>query len=451
MRVLGCSKEIEDLMTSSKEAEIAVLGRLLTEGDSLKEALFLLDANDFGIPRHKLIYQGILSAAKTHGSADVLSVYDALLNAGVAVEAKELAYLNEIAQKPSSGSEFMKHANIIKNKAVLRSLLRAADEISYSALNPQNKSTEQLIGEAEAILASIKKLNSKRVDLGADIKSTLNIIVDRVGRANDSKNCLVGISTGFPTLDNITLGLQGGELIVIAGRPSMGKTAFAMNLAEHVALIERRPVAIFSMEMPISQLLTRMVGSVGIIKQRSIRTGDLRCKDWSNLLQATKKVGSAHLAIDDDGSLTSSDIRNKLLNWTDVYGKFGLVVIDYIQLMTSPTYLGNRSMEIAEISRSLKNLSKELDVPVIAISQLNRSLEQRTDKRPIMADLRESGAIEQDADLILFVYRDEVYNPGAKAKGLAEIIIGKHRNGPTGSISLNFLGDYIKFKDPNGS
>lgn len=451
MKVLSCTKEVETLLTSSKEAEIAVLGRLLTEASSLKEVATILGAEDFGIPNHKLIYQGILAAAKDHGSADVLSVHDALLNSGIMMEAQELAYLNTIAQKPSSSSEFLRHVNIIKNKAVLRGLLKAADEISYSALNPQNKSLEQLINEAEEFITNIKNLHNKRKNLGTDIKGVLNSIVNRISRASDANNYLVGTSTGFPTLDHMTLGLQGGELIIIAGRPSMGKTAFAMNLVEHVAINERRPVAIFSMEMPASQLLTRMVGSVGMVKQRSIRTGNLKSEEWGNLELVVKKVGSAQLAIDDGGSLTSSDIRNKLLSWTDVYGKFGLVVVDYIQLMTSLTYLGNRAMEISEISRSLKSLSKELDVPIIAISQLNRGLELRTDKRPVMADLRESGAIEQDADLILFVYRDEVYNPGTKLKGLAEIIIGKHRNGPTGSISLEFLGEYIKFKEYNGS
>ncbi len=341
----------------------------------------------------------------------------------------------------------------MRDRAVLRRLVSVADEISADAFNPQGKEVRQLLDEAESKVFSIAEDGARGTQGFLEIGPLLTEVVERIDTLYHTANPsdVTGTPTGFVDLDRMTSGMHGGELIIVAGRPSMGKTAFSMNVGEYVAVEYGLPVAVFSMEMPGSQLTMRMLGSVGRLDQHRMRTGRLTDEDWPKLTHAVQKMSEAQIFIDETGGLNPMELRSRARRLSRQCGKLGLIIIDYLQLMSGSSSGENRATEISEISRSLKSLAKELDVPVIALSQLNRGLEQRPNKRPIMSDLRESGAIEQDADVILFIYRDEVYNPDSPDKGTAEIIIGKQRNGPIGPVRLTFHGQFTKFDNFAGA
>jgi replicative DNA helicase len=332
---------------------------------------------------------------------------------------------------------------------ILRQLAATAGDIADSAYNPLGRSAKEILDHAEAKVLHIAEQGERGVQQFAEIGKLLAGVVERIETLynRDDPSDVTGVPTGFADLDRMTSGLQPGDLVIIAGRPSMGKTSLALNIGEHVALNTKMPVAIFSMEMGASQLALRMIGSVGRLDQHKLRTGRLAAEDWDKLSAALGRLSEAPILIDETPALNAIEVRSRARRLTKTYGKLGLVIVDYLQLMQASTQGENRATEISEISRAMKSLAKELKVPVVALSQLNRSLEQRPNKRPVMSDLRESGAIEQDADVILFIYRDEVYNPETQDKGVAEIIIGKQRNGPIGKVDLAFLGEYTRFEN----
>ena len=364
-----------------------------------------------------------------------------------------VAYLNALAQNTPSAANIRRYAEIVRDRGILRKLITVADDISGSAFNPQGKEVKQMLDEAESKIFAIAEEGARGSQGFQEIQPLLTQVVERIDELynRDNQNDITGVPTGFIDLDRMTSGLQPGDLVIVAGRPSMGKTAFSVNIGEHVAVDSGLPVAIFSMEMGGAQLAMRMLGSVGRLDQHRLRTGRLNDEDWPRLTHAIQKMNDAQIFIDETPSLSSIELRARSRRLARQCGKLGLIIVDYLQLMSANSPGENRATEISEISRNLKGLAKELNCPVIALSQLNRSLEQRPNKRPVMSDLRESGAIEQDADLILFIYRDEVYNPDSPEKGMAEIIIGKQRNGPIGSVRMTFLGHYTKFENYTGS
>jgi replicative DNA helicase len=380
--------------------------------------------------------------------ADVITVNEQLQNQGKADEMGGLGYLNSLAQYVPSASNIRRYAEIVRERSILRKLVSASDEIATNAFNPQGKAIDRILDEAEQKIFNIGEEGS-RMKQGFQSMDTLVVeLLDRVQEMANNPNDITGVPTGFYDLDRMTSGLQPGDMVVLAARPSMGKTAFAINIAEHVALNEGLPVAVFSMEMGASQLAVRVVGSIGRIDQGHLRTGKLNDDEWPRLTEAIEKLRTVSLHIDETPGLTSSELRANARRLARQCGKLGLIVVDYLQLMSGSGGAGgdNRATELGEISRGLKMLAKELQCPVIALSQLNRSVEQRTDKRPMMSDLRESGAIEQDADIIMFIYRDDYYNKDSKEPGVAEIIIGKQRNGPTGTVKLTFLKNLTRFE-----
>jgi replicative DNA helicase len=408
----------------------------------------LLVDNDFYRHEHKLIYAAIGALVNASKPADVITVNEQLQNQGKAEEMGGLGYLNSLAQYVPSASNIRRYAEIVRERSILRKLVSASDEIATNAFNPQGKAIDRILDEAEQKIFNIGEEGS-RMKQGFQSMDTLVVeLLDRVQEMANNPNDITGVPTGFYDLDRMTSGLQPGDMVVLAARPSMGKTAFAINIAEHVALNEGLPVAVFSMEMGASQLAVRVVGSIGRIDQGHLRTGKLNDDEWPRLTEAIEKLRTVSLHIDETPGLTSSELRANARRLARQCGKLGLIVVDYLQLMSGSGGAGgdNRATELGEISRGLKMLAKELQCPVIALSQLNRSVEQRTDKRPMMSDLRESGAIEQDADIIMFIYRDDYYNKDSKEPGVAEIIIGKQRNGPTGTVKLTFLKNLTRFE-----
>ena len=382
--------------------------------------------------------------------ADVITVFEHLQSLGNSEEVGGLVYLNSLAQYVPSASNIRRYAEIVRERAILRKLVSVSDEIATNAFNTQGRPVATIVDEAEQKIFNIGEEGS-RMKQGFQSMDTLVVsLLDRVQEMADNPNDVTGVPTGFYDLDRMTSGLQAGDLVVLAARPSMGKTALAINIAEHVALNEGLPVAVFSMEMGAAQLAVRVVGSIGRIDQSHLRTGKLNDDEWPRLTEAIEKLRNISLHIDESAGLNSSELRANARRLARKCGKLGLIVVDYLQLMsgTSNNANGeNRATELGEISRGLKMLAKELQCPVIALSQLNRSVETRTDKRPMMSDLRESGAIEQDADIIMFIYRDDYYTKEAsKEPGVAEIIIAKQRNGPTGVVKLAFLKPITKFE-----
>jgi replicative DNA helicase len=374
-------------------------------------------------------------------------VFEHLQSQGKAEEIGGLGYLNSLAQYVPSASNIRRYAEIVRERSILRKLVSASDEIATNAFNPKGRPVAQIVDEAEQKIFNIGEEGS-RMKQGFQGMDTLVVaLLDRVQEMADNPNDVTGVPTGFYDLDRETAGFQAGDLIVLAARPSMGKTALAINIAEHVALNEGLPVAVFSMEMGAAQLAVRIVGSIGRIDQGHLRTGKLTDEEWPRLTEAIEKLRNISLHIDESAGLTSSELRANARRLSRKCGKLGLIVVDYLQLMSgSSSGDENRATELGEISRGLKMLAKELQCPVLALSQLNRSVEQRPDKRPMMSDLRESGAIEQDADIIMFIYRDDYYNKDSKEPGVAEIIIAKQRNGPTGTTKLAFLRNITKFE-----
>jgi replicative DNA helicase len=437
----------------SIEAEQSVLGGLLLDNAAWDRIADMVSADDFYRFDHRLIFQHIVKLINASRPADVITVFDSLTSAAKAEDAGGITYLNALAQNTPSAANIRRYAEIVRDRGVLRKLITVSDEITSAAFNPQGKEVKQMLDEAESKIFSIAEEGARGSQGFQEIQPLLTQVVERIDELynRDNQNDITGVPTGFVDLDRMTSGLQPGDLIIVAGRPSMGKTAFSVNIGETVAVESGLPVAIFSMEMGGTQLAMRMLGSVGRLDQHRLRTGRLNDDDWPRLTHAIQKMNDAQVYIDETPALNSIELRARSRRLARTCGKLGLIIVDYLQLMSANSPGENRATEISEISRNLKGLAKELNCPVIALSQLNRSLEQRPNKRPVMSDLRESGAIEQDADLILFIYRDEVYNPDSPDKGMAEIIIGKQRNGPIGSVRMTFLGQYTKFENYTGS
>ncbi len=432
----------------SLEAEQAVLGGLMLEASAWDKIADVITAEDFYRHDHRLIFQAIDELVSRQQPVDVVTVSEHLESQGRLEEAGGLAYLGALAKNTPSAANIHAYAAIVREKAILRALIRAGQEITEMAFHPEGQPVEVLLDRAEQVVFHIAEQGARGRAGFVNIKDLLTRAVDRIDALFQQDNPITGVPTGFADFDEMTSGLQPSDLIIVAGRPSMGKTTFAMNIAEHVAVREKLPVAVFSMEMPGEQLAMRLMSSLGRIDQHKVRTGRLEDEDWPKLTAAVGELAEAPLYIDDTPALTPNELRARARRLTrESGGKLGLIVIDYLQLMQVAGRSENRAGEISEISRALKGLAKELDVPVIALSQLNRSLEQRPNKRPVMSDLRESGAIEQDADVIVFIYRDEVYNEDSPDKGTAEIIIGKQRNGPIGTVRLTFLGQYTRFEN----
>jgi replicative DNA helicase len=432
----------------SIEAESSVLGGLLLDNGAWDRVGDLLVDSDFYRYEHRLIYAAVGGLINATKPADVITVYGQLQGLGKAEEIGGLAYLNSLAQYVPSASNIRRYAEIVRERSILRKLVSASDEIATAAFNTQGKAVDKILDEAEQKIFNIGEEGSRMKQGFQAMDSLVVQLLDRVQEMADNPNDITGVPTGFYDLDRLTSGFQAGDMIVLAARPSMGKTALAINIAEHVALHEGLPVAVFSMEMGASQLAVRIVGSIGRIDQMHLRTGKLTDDEWPRLTEAIEKLRNVSLHIDETPGLTTSELRANARRLARQCGQLGLIVVDYLQLMSVSSSMSeeNRATAVGEISRGLKMLAKELKCPVIALSQLSRGVESRTDKRPMMSDLRESGAIEQDADVIMFIYRDDYYNKDSKEPGVAEIIISKQRNGPTGTVKLAFVKPLTKFE-----
>lgn len=439
----------------SVEAEQSVLGGLLLENAAWERIADLVNEQDFYRADHRAIWRQIVRLIEANKPADVITVAESLDSYNQLDETGGLAYLTLLAQNTPTAANIRRYAEIVRERSVLRRLATVGTEIADSAYNPQGRSAGDILDAAEAQVFEIKEAGARASQGFQELQPLLVQVVNRIDElySRDNPSDVTGVPTGFSDLDSKTSGLQPGDLVIVAGRPSMGKTAFSLNIAENVALDANLPVAVFSMEMAATQLVMRMLGSVGRLDQHKLRTGKIAEDDWHKLTHALGRLNEAPVYIDESPGLTAMEVRARArrLARQSRDGRLGLIVIDYLQLMSGGSGgQENRATEISEISRSLKGLAKELHVPVIALSQLNRSLEQRPNKRPVMSDLRESGAIEQDADVILFIYRDEVYNPESPDRGTAEIIIGKQRNGPIGTVRMTFLGEYTRFENYAG-
>lgn len=437
----------------SHEAESSVLGGLLLDNNSWDKVADLLVEADFYRYEHRLVFASIYSLVNASRPADVITVFEQMQSQGKTEEIGGLAYLNSLAQYVPSSANIRRYAEIVRERSILRKLISVSDEIATSALNTNGRPVTNILDEAEQKIFSIGEEGSRMRQGFQSMDKLVVQLLDRVEEMSQNPNDITGVPTGFFDLDRMTSGMQAGDLIILAARPSMGKTALAINIAEHVALKEDLPVAVFSMEMGASQLAIRIVGSIGRIDQGRLRTGKLIDDEWPRLSDAIERLKTVSLSIDETPGLTTSELRANARRLARSCGKLGLVVVDYLQLMSGSGGGDgeNRATELGEISRGLKMLAKELQCPVIALSQLNRGVEQRTDKRPMMSDLRESGAIEQDADVIMFIYRDDYYNKDSKEPGVAEIIIAKQRNGPTGTVKLTFLKPITKFESYAGA
>lgn len=432
----------------SIEAEQSVLGSLMLDNESWEKTADLLVENDFYRRDHQLIFRAIADLFEQSQPVDVITLAEYHDKRGELDKVGELAYLGMLARNTPSSANIIAYASIVRERSILRQLIAVGTAISNVAFNPEGKSSEEMLDLAEGQVFEIAEKGAKRSGGFIQVKEVLSRVVDRIDTLFEQDSPITGLSSGFNDFDEQTSGMQPADLVIVAGRPSMGKTTFAMNLAEHAAIKSKVPVAVFSMEMPADALAMRMLSSLGQIDQHRLRTGRLNDDDWPRLTSAIALLNEAPLFIDDTPALTVTELRARARRLKREHG-LSMIVIDYIQLMqgSSRSSNENRATEISEISRSLKALAKELEVPVVALSQLNRSLEQRPNKRPIMSDLRESGAIEQDADLIVFIYRDEVYNEDSAEKGKAEIIISKQRNGPIGTVALTFQGKYTRFEN----
>jgi replicative DNA helicase len=432
----------------SLEAEQSVLGGLMLENDAADRIGDVVSADDFYSDAHRIVYRHIVALIADGKPADVVTVSEALASTQKLDYVGGLAYLGALAQNVPTAANIRHYANIVRERSILRQLASTATEIAEMAFNPLGRNAKMVLDEAEAKILHIAEQGSRGAQNFQIIGKLLANVVERIETLynRDDPSDVTGVPTGFADLDRMTSGFQPGDLVVVAGRPSMGKTALALNIGENVALNTGMPVAVFSMEMGASQLAMRLIGSVGRLDQHKLRTGRLQPDDWDKLSTALGRLNEAPILIDETPALNAIEVRSRARRLMKQYGKLGLVIVDYLQLMQATTQGENRATEISEISRAMKSLAKELQVPVVALSQLNRSLEQRPNKRPVMSDLRESGAIEQDADVIVFIYRDEVYNPETQDKGVAEIIIGKQRNGPIGTVRLTFLGEFTRFE-----
>ena len=431
----------------SIEAEQSLIGGLLLDNTAWDRIGDAVSDVDFYRDDHRRIFIHIRKLVETGRPADVVTVYESIEKSNEVDQTGGLAYLGEIANNTPSAANIRRYAEIVRERAVLRKLVIVGDDIASSALNPAGRDVKQLLDIAEQKVFEIGEAGSRNTQGFVSIRPLLGEVVEKVQELYDREDQseITGTPTGFTDLDHMTSGLQPGDMVVIAGRPSMGKTAFALNIAEHIGVEVGLPVAIFSLEMSGPQLAMRFLSSVARIDQTRMRSAKLTDEDWDKMTVALGKLHDAPIFIDETGAINSTDLRARARRLHRQCGKLGLIVIDYLQLMSSNREGENRATEISEVSRSIKSLAKELQVPILALSQLSRKVEERNDKRPLMSDLRESGAIEQDADIIMMMYRDEYYNKDTQEKGTAEVIIGKHRNGPTGTVKLTFLGEYTKF------
>jgi replicative DNA helicase len=431
----------------SVEAEQSIIGGLMLDNQVWDKISTKLCEADFYRTEHRILFRAISGLSKKDQPFDVVTLLDTLKSHNELDDAGGEAYLFELANNTPSVANVNAYADIVREKSVQRQLIGVATEIADAAYNPEGREVPELLDMAETKVFAIGEQTGG--DGGPEnIKSILVRTVEKIDALYHNGDALTGAATGLSDLDKMTSGLQPSDLIIVAGRPSMGKTTLVMNMAEHVAIQSKKPVIVYSMEMPSDSLAMRMMSSLGRIDQHKIRTGKLDDDDWPRVTSAVHMLSEASLFIDDTPALSPSEMRARSRRVAKEHGSVGLIVVDYLQLMKVPGFNAeNRTAEISEISRSLKSLAKELQTPVIALSQLNRSLEQRADKRPVMSDLRESGAIEQDADLICFIYRDEVYNEDSPDKGTAEIIVAKQRNGPIGKVRVAFIGKYTRFED----
>jgi len=433
----------------SIEAEQSLLGGLLIDNEALDKVAEVVSVSDFYRQDHQIIYQHIHQLIERSQPADIVTVGESLESNAELNTVGGLEYLGLLAENTPTAANIRGYAQIVRERSIMRNLVQVGTEIVDSALSPQGRDAQQLLDESESKIFQIAEAGKNDRIGFTDIKELLPQVAERIDQLfqRDNPSDVTGVPTGYKDLDMMTSGLQPGDLVIIAGRPSMGKTSLALNIAEYVAIDTGLPAAIFSMEMASTQLVSRLIGSVGKLNQHKMRTGQLDDNDWEKLSYALGQLNEAPIFIDEGSALNPYEVRARARRLHKQCGKLGLVVIDYLQLMGTAGSSENRATEISEISRSLKSLAKELNVPVVALSQLNRSVEQRPDKRPVMSDLRESGAIEQDADVIMFIYRDEVYNPETPDKGVAEIILAKQRNGPVGRVKLTFLGEFTKFEN----
>ena len=433
----------------SLEAEQSLLGGLLIDNEALDKVADLVSVKDFYRQDHQIIYQHIHRLIERSQPADIVTVGESLESNSELNTVGGLEYLGLLAESTPTAANIRGYAQIIRERSIMRNLVEVGTDIVDNALSPQGRDAQQLLDESESKIFQIAEAGKNDRIGFTDIKELLPQVAERIDQLfqRDNPSDVTGIPTGYKDLDMMTSGLQPGDLIIIAGRPSMGKTSLALNMCEYVSVDTGLPTAVFSMEMASTQLVSRLIGSVGKLNQHKMRTGQLDDNDWEKLSYALGQLNEAPIFIDEGSALNPYEVRARARRLHKQCGRLGLIVIDYLQLMGSAGSTENRATEISEISRSLKALAKELNVPVIALSQLNRSVEQRPDKRPVMSDLRESGAIEQDADVIMFIYRDEVYNPETPDKGMAEIILAKQRNGPVGRVKLTFLGEFTKFEN----
>lgn len=432
----------------SIDAEQAVLGGLLLDNSAWDQVADRLTESDFYRPDHRIIFRVMSDLVLHCKPLDIITVSEALSAAGSLQSASSigLAYIGELAKNTPTAANIAAYADIVRERSILRQLIEVGAEITEGGFQPGNRLALELLDDAERKVFAIAERGGRK-GLGPQLISEVFAkTVDRIGALFHANSPITGMPSGFHDFDKMTSGLQPADLIIVAGRPSMGKTTFAMNIAEHAAMSAEEAILIFSMEMPAESLAMRMLASLGRIEQQRIRSGQLDDDDWPRLTSAISMMSSRKLLIDDSGALSPFEVRARARRVAREHG-LGLIVIDYLQLMRVPGNAEHRAAEISEISRSLKTLARELNVPVLVLSQLNRSLEQRPEKRPMMSDLRESGAIEQDADLIIFIYRDELYNKDSHDKGTAEVIIAKQRNGPTGMTRLTFLGQYSRFEN----
>lgn len=431
---------------NSLEAEQAILGGLLLNNSAWDDVAERVGARDFYRKAHRQIFEVIAQLVEEENPCDLVTVSQALTQLGQLEGIGGMTYLSELARNTPSAANITAYAEIVRERSILRQLINVSHDVADSAFKPEGRKSLEILDKAESAIFEIAE-QQKKGSGPQDIKSVLKKTVDRIDELYKNKSAITGVTTGFDELDKMTGGLQPSDMIVIAGRPSMGKTTFAMNLCENVAIKAGKPVLVFSMEMPADAIVMRMLSSLGRINQGAIRSGRLEQDDWPRITSAIQMLSEQKFFIDDTAALSPLEMRARARRVArECGGEIGLIMVDYLQLMQVPG-ADNRVNEISEISRNLKGLAKEMNCPVIALSQLNRSLEQRPNKRPVMSDLRESGAIEQDADLIVFLYRDEVYNKDTPEKGIAEIIIGKHRNGPIGTVRLAFRGEFTRFDD----
>ena len=430
----------------SIEGEQAVLGGLMLSNDAWDTIADLISEEDFYRRDHRLIFRAIAGLAGQNKPRDAVTLHEWLEKHGELEAAGGMVYLGTLAKDTPSAANVKAYADIVRQRSILRQLIQVGEKIAGSAYEPGERDVKKLLDAAETDVFKIAEQGTMARQPYRNIKDLLSTAVDRIDELFNNDDPITGVPTGFDKFDEMTAGLQRSDLIIVAGRPSMGKTSFVMNVAENAGIQMGLPIAVFSMEMSGEQLAMRMISSLGRINQQNLRTGKLQDSDWPRITSAISMLSEAPIMVDDTPALSPTELRARARRIKREHG-LGLIIVDYLQLMSVPSNNENRATEISEISRSLKALAKELDVPVVALSQLNRSLEQRPDKRPVMSDLRDSGAIEQDADVVVFIYRDEVYNEDSPDKGTAEILIRKQRNGPTGTCRLTFLGQYTKFEN----